>query len=477
MHGLILSLALPLCPQAAELVIDPAADGPTFQAGVRGQNPYRNGKNTPDNFAICRGALARGPAGGLDADTYDWRDVDSGVWNKGPRYTTLEWLELVRDHDCEPLVTVNCIGGGRLDESGTFECALGDLERTAGLAADWVRYCNFILQARRARSPEERRVLADISGFGDKPKLPERSSKRLPKVLYWEIGNEPELDAIPGFISGHRLEPAVYAEHYRAIAQAMRAVDPEIKVGPCIIYPAATGGRYLESILELADAPLDFVCFHPYYHELQAAWGDTGKLTEALLGLEAHLVAQIDAARALLGDREAELIASEWNPMMWNAQAIHYGSMAMALGTLEGIFTFAESGLLGANFWEDAAGKKAVRLVYEKLQELPGDRLVVASTVASCRIYAYAVDKRKRLLLWALNFDEASAQTLDVQLTGVTRIRKLTEHRLSGPEEKTGLMTHEGLSWKVELEGARRRGGLPPLRCPAAAAVVWEIEW
>lgn len=478
----------PKAPQI-DLDIDRNAEGKEMPPALRGQNPYRNGKLTPKDFAICQGSLARGPAGGLDADTYDWRDVSSGVWNKGPRYTTLEWLEMVRDHDSIPLITANVIGGGKLSPKGIFDCELGDLQATAALAADWVIYCNQIVPARRARTPEQKRVLKSIQAWDNKPTLPKRSRKPIPKVMYWEVGNEPELDAIPGFISGHRLTPDQYAKRYAVIARAMRAVDPDIKIGPCIIYPAALGGEYIKAVLAhtqpqgeakdgaQAAAPMDFVSFHPYYHELQRAWGSGPKLEQALLGFDAHIQRHVDAAKRILAEHPAQLIASEWNPMMWNAKPAHYRSMAMALGTLEGIFSFAEHGVWGANFWENAAGKPAVRLVYEKLQELGGDRLLARHSKGSCRLYVLREAKKKRLILWALNFAHEAEQRLHVAVRGLSRLRTMTEHRLSAADAKSGLMAQRGLEWQVHKLRKRPKPREIQLLCPPASAQAWELSW
>src|SRR5580765_1737111 len=73
--------------------------GVPFNPWVHGQCPFRS--VGPDEWGpiwdITAGSMARGLAGGLDADCYDWRNIDSGsgwgtpAWSG--RYTTLEFLQ------------------------------------------------------------------------------------------------------------------------------------------------------------------------------------------------------------------------------------------------------------------------------------------------------------------------------------------------------------------------------------------------
>jgi len=96
--------------------------------------------------------MGRGVAGGLDADTYDWRDINSGCWYgvTGGQFTTLEFLQHARDYDGVPMITANMFGGGYIDEDNAFVCVTDNPD---GLAADWIRYTNIILQNYRLRHP------------------------------------------------------------------------------------------------------------------------------------------------------------------------------------------------------------------------------------------------------------------------------------------------------------------------------------
>jgi len=100
--------------------------GTSFSPWVRGQCPYRSVPTSgyPALWDLTIGAMARGVAGGLDVDTYDWRDVTTGKDTSGGRFTTLEFLQYSRDHDAVPLMTSNIFGGGYLDanQGNAFVC-------------------------------------------------------------------------------------------------------------------------------------------------------------------------------------------------------------------------------------------------------------------------------------------------------------------------------------------------------------------
>ena len=97
-------------------------------------------------------------------------------------FGTDEFLQYCVDLGAEPMLSIN-IGGGTTPGEGTPEEAAG-----------WVRYCN-------------------VDG-----KAPRR-------VDWWQFGNE----VMAGYEPGHA-PPDQYAERVRLIADAMRAVDPTIKI-------------------------------------------------------------------------------------------------------------------------------------------------------------------------------------------------------------------------------------------------------
>ena len=71
---------------------------------------------------------ARGIAGGLDADTYNWKDMSGAcvghTGSPGPNVqTTLSWLKRARDHNSTAILTINGVAyvgsGGSLGRTAT----------------------------------------------------------------------------------------------------------------------------------------------------------------------------------------------------------------------------------------------------------------------------------------------------------------------------------------------------------------------
>jgi len=280
--------------EAEVLVID-FRQGTAFSPWVRGQCPYRSvGEGAWEPlWDLTIGSMGRGLAGGLDADTYDWRDIDSGsgwgtpAWSG--RFTTLKFLQYARDHQAVGLITANAFGGGYrdwddLNNPGVFVCQNVNPD---GLAADWVRYINFIVQNYRqgdegSLSGEDLRVYNSIVNWDGRPKLLAPGEGSVPAVQYWEIGNEPELGGYGDFLTNHYLSPTDYRDRYKLISAAMLAVDPTLKFGPCLINPSDPAQQWLPLLAADTAAPVDFVGYHPYYSAITGAWGDDEGMANAL---------------------------------------------------------------------------------------------------------------------------------------------------------------------------------------------------
>ncbi|MFC3738197.1 cellulose binding domain-containing protein [Paractinoplanes deccanensis] len=164
--------------------------------------------------------------GGSYADIYHWRDhtAPGGYVAPGTDFDT--FMAGARRTGAEPMIIAN-YGTG-----------------TAQEAADWVRYANV------------------EKGYG---------------ATYWTIGNE-------NYGNGHYgsaweadnhadKSPKEYAAHVVAYAQAMKAVDPSIKVGAVLTMPgnwpdgivgSGDQGSWNQEVLTRAGAAIDFVDVHWY---------------------------------------------------------------------------------------------------------------------------------------------------------------------------------------------------------------------
>ena len=232
--------------------------GSSFSRGILGQCPVAGFPAAINNqsLALSQNASVRGVAGGLDADTYNWENLTDvyGSENVNPTLTTLEFLRQARDVNAQVVLTANVRGISNGDVL-PFQYADTSVGTLAGLAANWVRYTNYILQNYRQGDtitvPGDAAILNALpSNLWPAGKLLLPGESPTPKVTYWEIGNEPQ-DNWGVF---YPLSAADYLARYKAISSAMLAVDPTIKVGPA------------SELTPLSDssAQVDFVSDHPY---------------------------------------------------------------------------------------------------------------------------------------------------------------------------------------------------------------------
>lgn len=456
-------------------------EGTSFSPWVRGQCPYRSIPTSgwPTIWDLNIGGMGRGGGGGLDADTYDWRDVDSGSGWGTPavsgRFTTLEFLQAARDHQSAPLITANAFGGGYRDwadpnNPGVFVCQTVNPE---GLATDWLRYTNFIVQNYRqgdeaGLTGDDLRVYNSIANWAGKPKLLAPGEGAVPAVHYWEIGNEPELGGYGNFLTNHYLSPNDYRDRVKLVGAAMKAVDPSVKVGPCLMTMtgAAQGsGPWLVALAADPDAPIDFVGYHPYYGSLKTNWGYADGMAAAMRDYKPFLNSKSAGIRSIMstyGRTNYDLIASEWNPVNWDAPGYMQSSMTNGIGVVETCFTWAEDGVLAGNFWEQPQGKLGVVGAFTGLVNDMGDVLVTSSAQmgydyanSNFRIYVTRDSGNpNKLAIWGLNFDDALPVTVNLGLAPCQVISAtLKRYGKAGPDSSggdTSLTTYTGMTWESQ---------------------------
>ena len=447
--------------------IDATAAGVPMHRGVIG-NATRldsgvaiKGKTWDILYDTC----ARGIAGGLDADTYNWKDMSGqGVGHTGVPgadvQTTLEWMRAVRDHRSTPLVTANVRGIGPVASSGynTFYYTDTSVAAVKALAADWVRYINFILPTYRQGDtlpPSDQAIVDSINWYG-KPKLLEPGEAATPKVIYWEIGNEPEVPlpwSTPG-ATQLSLDGPGYAARYREFAQAMLAVDPAIKLGPCVLTPNPTTAT-LDAVLSDQTLPVDFISHHPYgpLEWFGNTYGDTAASAEAglrytkpqLQGVHANVIAAIN--RCGRSPASIPIIASEYNPSNWKWECkAQIRRVAHALGLADTLFTFTEQGLLAANYWswpawcQDGTETPGYKL-FEMAQQHWGQSLIDSySDGLNFRMYTTWNPSAQDLCVWAVNFSRNYDKPMSIALNGLGTVGSVTQKRLQNLAGTTGLL-------------------------------------
>jgi hypothetical protein len=215
--AIVLSLATATPAVGQVLATDASAPGTAFNPGVRGQaapatpinrSDYPTGVNGA--YAVSDGSSIRGVAGGLEADTFNWKNRNydpAAQYNYyGPRVGTLDYRGAARDHNADPYITANIRGLVRTNATDpanlTQEFYDTSIPTLASLAADWVRYTNHIVPAYRQgqtiTDPRDKTMLDSLQwsstvGGDSFDKLLRTTEAATPKVKYWEIGNEPRV--------------------------------------------------------------------------------------------------------------------------------------------------------------------------------------------------------------------------------------------------------------------------------------------
>lgn len=417
--------------------VDAGVPGIAINRGILGatyhlQRPWIQG--TPDRTYIT------GPASGLTADMFNWQ-TRVGTWD----WTTLDTLRYIRDHDSTPVFLANVRGTGVSNGYNTaagFHYTNKDLSMLTTLASEWVRYTNFILPNNGPLNPGDQAILDKIQiNNGYDARLPNPGEAPVPKVQHWFIGNEPSewIDSfyftdnpleLPPFQANTR-PFSEYVDRYKAISNAMKAVDPTIKVGPSLIRDVNYGGEQLVQ----SDATIDIWGYHPYDDlgddfVVNGTPSQIDAMEAQLRGVRVHQIDNYNNQRQIFIDAgrnpdNVEFMANEWNPLNWS-----YGgppSMYQALAFAESIFTFAELGLTSANYWGESAHPLPETKLYpmtqlwQKLNERMGDSLVnsIIDDANNRRVYTTRDNETGEIVVWGLNFDNDANTTINLSLQGL----------------------------------------------------------
>jgi len=438
--------------------IDLAISGTPFSKGVRGQaipsiNQFRPPATigTQMGLSVAAGSSIRGVAGGLEADLYDWR-----TRNNDARSTTLEYLRFARDYNANLVVTTNVRGLSELDPSPTaddrrfYDTSIATVTK---VAADWVRYTNVISQTYHTgdaiTNSQDQSILNSLvwsTGPTDTHAiLPDPGEAPLPKVRYWEIGNEPRVGLASSYHitndftfltpnhtqdSSHKYD---YRERYASMTAAMKAVDPTIKVGPALqTASSSTEQELLNSILNRQSngqfLPIDFIGYHPYqtlYRTTTAT--DIESRLRDVYNSHSSRVSNLRSLIAASGRSAAsvELIASEFNVSNWssNGTAVE-AEMGHALGTVEEVFSFARLGVSAANYWLWPGDPydwtpQPVYKAYEGLRDHMGDTILSVYSSGNNRLYTTRDTTTGEIAVWGLNFSNSADASLQLTLANL----------------------------------------------------------
>jgi alpha-N-arabinofuranosidase len=275
-----------------------------------GNGLWLNQQNQPDRALVSLTqnlgvSLIRYP-GGVYSDYYHWKD---GVGPDSARPLTLhdpasqdysrpdfgtdEALEFASQVNGQLLITVNAGTG------------------TAQEAADWVRYVN-------------------------------ATSLR---VLYWEVGNELYIKDGSPDSAPITVDPKTYAARFLQFAQAMRAVDPRIKIGAIGgenqgSYATVGYPNWDQIVLQNAGSQIDFIAIHNAYAPVIASDGQGlrsvyGAMLAApvLIARNLQAVASDITQFAPAGAQSIAIAVTEWGPLFETNPAGSYVEHTKTLGS------------------------------------------------------------------------------------------------------------------------------------------------
>lgn len=230
-------------------------------------------------------------------------------------------------------------------------------------------------------------------------------------VAYWEIGNELDGEWELGHFqdNGKPMDASAYVSRYIAIAKAMRAVDPDAKIGG----PTCSSDQlpFVEALIRDGGDLVDFVSFHTY-----PVLG--GRVAE-----DKRMSAAEDVRKAVekintwikkyQPDRvgEIEIGITEWHKQVMETSP----TVDLSSGIWACLFigSMAESGVDFANEWDffsavetgghglfDVSGKTPMAFFHAMtMWRDMGDKILATETNGSIRCFATKTDSTTELLI------------------------------------------------------------------------------
>ncbi len=445
----------------APYIIDGTAAGTHFSRGVHGQaladitiNRGEYWVGIPKALEVARGSSIRGVATGIAAELYDWR-----TRNGQARPPTLQFLRYGRDLGSELFMGVNMRGFVQPNPAGGFLYYDTQASSLAAAAADWVRYVNHIVPTyRQGDSITNSRDAAIVNSLTWSSTFPGDSFDTLlapnessvPRIKYWEIGNEPTVGTTAYSVSNSfTLTATNYYPRYKAIVQAMKAEDPTVKVGPTLVDGSREESQ-LTSIASDLSLPIDFVTYHPY--EKMGLLDDPAEITRhlgSIFSRQTHVLDDIKNVLSANGrnPNAIEYAATEVNVSNWDTNdSEKEARMAHALGTVETVFTHARLGLVSSLYWVwpahryDGTEYPSFK-AFQKLQDHMGDTLVSTYANQDIRLYTTRDSLTGELAVWILNFSNDQDATINLKLQNLPSIQRATLWRLQDLTAKTTLFS------------------------------------
>lgn len=255
---------------------------------------------------------------------------------------------------------------GPRDKRGEWLCGLDEfLQICRAIGAEPVITCSdYVLPAEQL--PEHLAGLVEYLNAPARPEYPLamlRASAGHPepwKVRYFEFGNESD-HGNHNCRPARKFTPEEYATAFRAVSRAMKAVDPNIRLG--LATPPGTGSDYAcdwnKKVFRLAGADADFAAIHIYGPRVDALTPE--EALKAAMGfgdqLERHLRHYRELIREQCG-KELPLAITEFNLYaVENTKQYRFSSFAgLTVADFLRIFLQPEHAVEQASYWQIANG-------------------------------------------------------------------------------------------------------------------------
>lgn len=281
--------------------------------------------------------------GGSTADVYHWQSnsTEPNQSFANPNNTFDVFMGQVKATGAQAMITVN-YGSGTPQE-----------------AANWVQYANKGAPNYTGPVPTYPGASTTGQNYG---------------VKYWEIGNEIYGNTTYGGdweFDVHAPGPAAYANNVVAYSQAMKAVDPTVKIGLVLTAPgnwpdgqtsATSPQPWDDTVLPIACPATDFVIVH-WYPQGPTGETDAGLLNAPETG-ESTSVSFTPSIPSMIASVRAEINkycgsrASAIQIMVTEANSVSFNTGKQTVGLVNGLFldddymTWLENGVANVDWWD-----------------------------------------------------------------------------------------------------------------------------
>jgi len=253
--------------------------------------------------------------GGVVADNYHWATGKTDNTRRRPQghagsdkdLNFDEFIALSKTLNAEPVVVLNYLSWV---EKKRFDGALQE-------ASSWVKYANI------------------EKAYG---------------VKYWELGNE-----VYAYLPAEHatVQARVYAQHYKAMKKALRAIDATVQLGAAMpqklgLVAKVDHSPWWDSFLSEVGGDLDYIVLHDYPPLTVNDYASGGTGFPELLQNARAIV------KAKLG-HEVPFHVTEWNIALWDKgdkrNLLERDSVWQGLFVAESLLDFSTSGVRLATFW------------------------------------------------------------------------------------------------------------------------------